>query len=932
MPDFSPERWQQVEAILDVVFDLPPDERSAWLDAHCADDPTLRADVEALLAADKEEEAFLEVPVGAFAPALVQAADVTQQDRTDALLQNQEVGPYRLVRALGEGGMGTVYLAERADGLFEQQVAVKLIKRGMDSEAVRRRFVAERQILARLQHPHIARLLDGGLTDDGRSYFVMEYVDGVPITKFSATQELGLSARLRLFEKVCRAVEYAHRNLVVHRDLKPSNILVTADGTVKLLDFGIAKVLADDETPLFTQTETGLMAMTPEYAAPEQVKGEAITTATDVYALGIVLYELLTGTRPYQFDQRSPTEIERVVCGTAPPRPSTAVQRGSDTLPPFADDLHRKLRGDLDTLVLKALRKEPERRYASAFHLLDDLQRYRDGLPILARPDTTAYRLRKFVGRHRLSVVMTTALVLLSLGFAIVHTQRITAERDRAQLEAQKAEEVKNFVLGLFEVSNPNEARGDTITARALLERGSQRLATELRNQPTVQAEMMQVVGEVYHKLGLTARADTMVQGALAVLQEHHGPKHPALVPVWVALAQVQYQAGTYDEAAEAATTAVELSQSLHGENAPETAAALQTLANIERARGNLDAAEALARQTLALHNQHAHLSEASREDALANLGAILFEQGQYDEAEPVYRERLALAQSLYEPPHTMLAIALNDLGLLLKEQGHLDDAEPYYRDALVMHTTLLGDNHQEVAISSGNLASLLHTKGDLDAAEPLYQKALAIFRTHYGDDHPYVATSISNLGTLYFDRRDFADAERMFREVLALDQRFLGDDHPYIAGDLTKIAATLHQQEALTEAAAMYTDAIARYRATFPDGHPRLIRPLLGHADVLMDQGHLSEAETALRDLHTWGLENLDAGHWQRATIDAALGHCLSRQTRYAEAEPLLLQAHEHLLRDRGPSTPETQDAARHLHQLYMAWGKPAEAARFAE
>ncbi|MFQ5572464.1 MAG: serine/threonine protein kinase, partial [Rhodothermales bacterium] len=471
--EYEREHWPLIDDLFAAALDHPPEERTAFIDRACTGNPALRDELESLLRAYHASEHYLEAIDADRARALIESVG-------ELVCEEQRIGPYQVVRELGRGGMGAVFLAERADGQFEQQVALKLIKRGMDSDAILRRFLRERQILAHLRHENIARLLDGGVSDEDRPYFAMEYIDGLPLPDYCDTHRLDVEARLRLFQDVCRAVQYAHRSLIVHRDLKPSNMLVTEDGTVKLLDFGIAKLLDPEaQSGATALTEAGLRAMTPEYAAPEQVRGEPVTTATDVYTLGVVLYELLTGHRPYQFERREPKAIARVINDVEPELPSTAVRRETDiqhtdgtteTVTPLSvsrarstqpDRLRRRLSGDLDTVVLKALRKEPERRYASAEAFVEDIRRHLAGLPVLAQKDTLAYRASKFVRRHTVGVVFATALGLLTLGSAVV----MALQQAETMREAAKAEEVKSFVMSLFEMSDPDASKGETITA-----------------------------------------------------------------------------------------------------------------------------------------------------------------------------------------------------------------------------------------------------------------------------------------------------------------------------------------------------------------------------------------------------------------------------------------------------------------------------------
>jgi serine/threonine-protein kinase len=536
--------WKRVNELLNAALERAPEARKAFLDDAC-DDEAIRDEVELLLAEmdAADDSGFLDQPVGAHAGALAQEAFDLDSDSSAPPWEGRRIGPFEVVRELGRGGMGAVYLAERVDGEFEQQVALKVIKRGMDTDHVLQRFYNERQILAQLEHPNIARLHDGGMTEDGLPYFVMEYVDGEPITEYCNAGRLSVDDRLDLFVQVCDAVQYAHQNLIVHRDLKPSNILVTDDGTVKLLDFGIAKLLSkEDRVPI---TQTGMRVLTPRYAAPEQVRGGVVTTATDVYALGLVLYELLTGHRPYRIDRHVQSEIERVVCEVEPVRPSTAVRSvqeverpdgRTDTITPEtvsaarssrAARLRRRLRGDLDTIVLMALRKEPERRYPSAEALREDVRRHRSGQTVTAQPDTLAYRAKKFVGRHRWGVGTTVLIVFILMGF----TFQVMQERDRAQTEAEKAEQVTEFLISLFDASNPYAAAESPEDMRVadLLDAAEQELQAESPRNPLVQATLFHTLGRVNNRLSRYEKADSFLTRAHTVRHRLLPEDHPDL-------------------------------------------------------------------------------------------------------------------------------------------------------------------------------------------------------------------------------------------------------------------------------------------------------------------------------------------------------------------------------------------------------------------
>ena len=503
----SSERWEWVNSIFDGAVELAEPERTRFLEQECGDDRDLRAEVDSLLASDAQASQFIEDPP------LAIPREMFPDDKNDPA--GQELGAYRILREIGRGGLGTVYLAERADESYRKEVAIKLVRRGLDTEDILQRFRHERQILAQLEHPNIARLIDGGTTEDGRPYFVMEYVQGEILTKYCDAKELGTHERLHIFRKVCQAVSYAHQNLVIHRDLKPSNILVTAAGVPKLLDFGIAKVLTADEEA-YTPTIPGLRVMTPEYASPEQIKGGRITTSSDVYSLGVVLYELLTGQKPYRLTSRIPGEISRAITDQEPERPSTAAKERDSRIEnrdavgsrsPIRDA--RSLKGDLDNIVLMALRKEPERRYASVEQFSEDIRRHLEGLPVRAHHDSFRYRARKFVQRNKASVV--AALLLM---FAIIAGMAATLWQSHlAQVERNKAEkrfgEVRKLAnSNLFDVYPQIENLEGSLKARETILKNALTYLDSLAREASGDWELQAELATAYEKVG-------DVQGAL---------------------------------------------------------------------------------------------------------------------------------------------------------------------------------------------------------------------------------------------------------------------------------------------------------------------------------------------------------------------------------------------------------------------------------
>jgi serine/threonine-protein kinase len=854
-------RWGRIRALYEAVCDRPPAERDAALREACGDDTSLYDDVRALFELDAGEPLSVERVVGEAVSGLV-----------DAPAEDARVGPYRIVREIGQGGMGAVYLADRVDGQFEQQVALKRIRPGLNTDQFLRRFQAERQILARLQHPHIARLLDGGVDSDGRPYFAMEYVAGAPIDRFCETHGLSVDERLKLFLDVCRAVTYAHGNLVIHRDLKPAHVLVTEDRHVRLLDFGIAKVLSDEEAgPGLTQV--GIRALTPEYASPEQVRSEPVGTATDVYSLGVILYELLTGQRPYEITGRSPVEVERVVCGSEPEKPSTA------------SGPRRRLSGDLDVICLKALQKDPVRRYASVEALSEDIRRHLAGLPVLARPDSVRYRLGKFVTRHRAGVAMTAGGLLVLAALTGYHVVRLSNERDRARLEAAKAEQVATFLRELFEVSDPSESKGQAVTARELLDAGAARIERDLAGQPDVRATMMRVIGDVYGALGLSAEARPLLERAAAEHRRLHGDEHAEVAESETALGVV-----------------------------------LQNL-------GDVAGAEALYRRALETRLRLYGEPHAKVSESLADLAFLLETRGDAAGAVQMARQVLAMERALFPPDDPRVTKATAELAGMLRRTGRLEEAEPLLRAALAAQRRHYGSEDLTVASTARNLASLLRDRGALDEAEVLYREAIATRRKILGDVHPDVAVALNSHAMLLDRKGDLSGAAASYREAIRVsEQVHRGQPHPDMAAMYSNLAATLRGAGQLVEAAATYTLAIAMVDRVLAPAHPNRAFARLGLAGVYLDQKRYAAAEPLIRDALALRRAGLEPGHRYTGDALVELGACLSGLRRFAEAERVLLEAEQLFLKAAGPDDARTTRARQRLEALHQAWRKKGE------
>ena len=753
----TPERWQQVKAVLDGVLACRLAERISYLDANCNGDSELRQEVESLLASEAEIGDFIEEPM----------FDL-HLGREGEPAEGQLIDVYRVVREVGRGGMGSVFLAEKAEGDFGGRFALKVIRRGMDSEEVVQRFRAERRILNRLEHPNIARILDGGTTGDGRPYFVMEHVEGRPIDEYCDGEGLSIPARLELFLDVCAAVHFAHQNLVVHRDLKPANILITQNGVPKLLDFGIAKILDPDQTEP-ALTVLGRQAMTPQYASPEQLQGRQVTTASDIYGLGVLLYILLTGRSPYGLTPPEGEDLQRAVCEVDPQPPSEAVVQVPAAKGPQGEPrlLRRRLAGDLDNIVLKAMQKEPSRRYASAEQMASDIRRHLDGLPVVARRDTVAYRMGKFARRHRWGVGFAAAALLAIVVFSITVTQlwrQAVQERDRSDA-------VSHFLQDLFAIPDPSRSRGEQITAREVLDRGTERISRDLQDQPELRATLMDTMGQVYRNLGLYDPARELSEESLAIRRRILGEDHLLVAESLQNLSVLRRQLGDDAAAEPLLREALEIQRRKGATETAVYAKALNDFAALLEEKGDLNAGEALFRESLALKREVLGREHEDVARGLNNLGHLLHAKKEYKEAEQNYLESLAMGRKLLGEIHPDVATTLNNLAVLSEDQGDLDRAERMYREALEMRRKVFGERHPKVARGLNNLAVFLQARGNSRAAESLYRQALTIVE---GPDQNPVerAVYLRGLASALLEQGRAAAAEPRAREALEILRR----------------------------------------------------------------------------------------------------------------------------------------------------------------
>ncbi len=843
--------WRRVEEIFHRLRAEAPTRWRALADEACGDDPRIRQEVLALLGAEGDGQALEGAIRGAVDGWLggdllggdLQGGDLLGGDPSP-LTDPEEIGPFRILERIGEGGLAVVYLAER-DQPFHQKVAIKLLKRGLETEEILRRLKLEGQILAQLEHPNVARLLDGGWTDDGRPYFVLEHVQGEPIDRYCDSRRLDIFARLRLFHTSCLAVQQAHNRLVVHRDLKPSNLLVTTQGEPKLLDFGIAKLLDTSHLPhagaAAAVTRPGASWMTPDYAAPEQIAGGELTTAVDVYGLGVLLYQLLCGRLPRQPVGKTALEAERLLDHTPPPpseqlEPTAAAARGGTV-----DSVSRVVRGDLDNLVAKALEADPARRYASAQQLAEDVQRFLRSEPLVARPDTWIYRADKFVRRHR-TAVGASVLVVLSLVVGVVAAmlglRQARHQHNLAQQRLAEMEAVVDFTAGMFEISDPGEARGSRVTAREILDRGAERIsgprADSMDGQPAVKARLMDTMGRVYRNLGLYGSAhDLLSRASRQWLKAGKDYRLDALAGRR-RLVAVLLDQGDLD-GADAALKEIRAEEARLG---PELAAHKAGLAETLHLSGLLaravddPRAASLLRQALQLRVKSLGADHLAVAESRNDLGEIL------DQPEAA-REQLGLALSIRRkhlgPDHPLVAETLHNLATLHQETGELDAAEQSFRTVLAIRRKVLGDVHRDVAVTLNNLGEVLHRQERHSEALESYREAVRIARQTI-PMHPTTAGLLSNLALELRDCERLDEAIEVMAEAVDLRFRLFGRTTEQAQLDFN-YAVLLSSAGRRREAVAELEEILSDMQELGLTGFP-LSYPLTLLADLLADEG----------------------------------------------------------------------------------------------
>jgi non-specific serine/threonine protein kinase/serine/threonine-protein kinase len=907
------------------------------------------------------------------------------------------IGPYRLLQRVGEGGMGEVWLAEQTHPV-RRQLALKVIKAGMDTAHVVARFEAERQALAVMDHPAIAKVFDAGATPQGRPYFLMEYVRGEAITTYCNRHRLSTRDRLDLFLQVCDGVQHAHQKGVIHRDLKPSNILVTLlDGrpVPKVIDFGVAKAITQPLTGRTLFTEMGTLIGTPEYMSPEQAEmsGLDIDTRTDVYALGAILYELLTGVLPFEsktLREKGLDEIRRTIREVDPPRPSVRVTPAALTHPPHSQrpdvtGLASRLRGDLDWITMRAIEKDRTRRYGSAADLAADLRRHLDNLPVVASPPSTLYRMSKFVRRHRAGVTVAVILIALLVAFAAttgVQARRVARERDRANREAETAKAVNDFLQNdlLAQASASAQSRPDTrpdpdLKVRTALDRAAVGIEGKFQTQPLVEASIRLTIGKTYEDLGLYPEAERHVGRALDLRRRVLGDEDATLLTTMSDMARVYIKEAKYDQADGLLTKSLETARRLLGEQHPQTLTILSGLGRLYMLQGKHSQAEPLYIKVLDGRRRVLGEQHPDTLTSMDDLASLYWRQGKYAEAEPVRRKVVELQRRVLGEEHPEALTSMNNLALLSSYQGKYAEAEALFTHVLGIMRRVLGEDHLETMISAGNLGIVYFRQGRYAEAETLFTRVLEQKQRVLGAEHPETLTSMNNLAVLYRAEGKYSRAEPLYVRVMEVQRRVLGDEHPNMLLTMNGLALLYGLEGKNAQAELLYTKVLETQRRVLGEEHPDTIGTMSNLAVLYVNEGKNAEAEPlstktvevrrrvlgeqhpdTMRSIDNLGLLYLNVGKsgqaesllrsalssyekvapdsWERHKTESMLGASLAGQLRYAEAEPLLLSGYEGMLHWEAsiPASDraDLERAGARLVKFYRDWGRPEKASEW--
>jgi tetratricopeptide (TPR) repeat protein len=929
----DPQRWAEIEPLYHAALAKEPAERSSYLEAACAEDPALRKEVESLLAyadADLASPASRSELAKLWSPNAGNSAG-ERVYRQAAGAPPAAIGRYRIIRLLGEGGMGAVYEAEQEKP--RRTVALKVIKPGSAAPALLRRFEQESQALGRLQHPGIAQIHEAGTADSGfgpQPYFAMEFIRGETLLRYAEAHQLSICQRLEVMAKVCDAVHHAHQRGIIHRDLKPGNILVDESGQPKVLDFGVARA-TDSDTQATDQTDVGQIVGTLAYMSPEQVLGDPLEldTRSDVYALGIILYELLAGQPPYKVSRHLPEAAQTI--------------REEDAAP--LSSISRAYRGDIETIVAKALEKDKGRRYASAAGMAEDIRRYLNDEPIMARPPSATYLLRKFARRHRALMAGGAAVFVVLIAGIIASTLEATRARRAEQValrESATVEAVNDFLQHdlLAQASASVQAQPDTkpdpdLKVRTALDRAAARITGKFAKQPLVEASIRQTIGNSYRDLGLFAQAQQQMERALELRQRVLSERHHDTLITMHGLAEVYSYQGGYAKAETLLIHTLELERRVLGEEHRDTLDTMDLLAQLYDDEGKYAQAEPLFIKGLNARRRTLGEEHPDTLAAMSNLATDYWNQGKYVQAEPLWTKALEVRRRVQGDEHPDTLTGMNNVATLYQSQGRYAEAEPPLTKVLEVQRRVLGDEHRSTLNTMNNLAVNYGFQGKYAQAEPLFTKLVEAQRQALGGEHPDTLNSMSNLTMLYVYEGKYAQAEPRFTKLLEVDRHALGEGHPYTLITMNNLALLYRYQGKYAQAEPLYIKLLDLQRRVLGAGHPRRLASMNDLSLLYLNQGKDTQAGALLREaLNSY--EEAKTKTWVRYNCESLLGASLAGQKKYAEAEPLLLSGYEGMTQRIGTipaaSRFRLEQAGKQIVALYQKWGKPEKAAEWRE
>ena len=906
----TPERWQQLEALYDTAVELSPTERARFLYEKCSGDEDLRSQLNAMFRDGR----------GGITGVVERAAAAVAEDR--AAWSGRRLGPYRIIRLIGQGGMGAVYEAEQDNP--RRAVALKVLKPGLTTPELQRRFERESQVLARLQHPGIAQIYEAGTADTGvgsQPYFAMEFIHGISLRAYGEAHHLNTRQRLELMARVCDAVEHAHRRGIIHRDLKPGNILVEESGQPKILDFGVARA-TDSDAQATKQTDVGQLVGTLAYMSPEQVLADPLEldTRSDVYALGVVLYELLAEKLPYPLSNQIHEAVRTI--------------REEDPAP--LSSINRAYRGDVETIIAKALEKDKTRRYASAADLAMDIRRYLADEPITARPASTTYQLRKFARRHKALMGATAAIFVVLVAGIIVSTREALIAR-RAEQTAQAVNDfLRNDLLAQASAvtqSGPKSKPDPDLKVRTALDRAAARIAGKFNAQPEVEAAIRDTVGQTYLDLGLYPEARVQLERSLELRRRVLGMKNPSTLKTMSRLAYTTFLQGRYPEAEAQFTQTIDLQRRVLGPEHPDTLSSMHNLANVYYFHGKYEQTAALFGQTLDLRRRVLGPEHPDTLGSMNGLALAYYLQGKYAQAEVLYNETLALDRRVLGPEHPETLGAMNNLASVYGTEGKYAQAEGLFREGFETKRRLLGPEHPDTLSAMNNLANTISSQGRYAEAEKLYRQTLDIRSRVLGPEHPETVRSMENLAANYSDAGDNAKAEAMLAKALEIGRRVLGSEHPLTVVAVANLGGVCQRQGRYSLAATYASQALAAQRVAAGREHPTTLATMADLALAYLSLEKFAASEPLARE--TLALDaKVQPDDWQRFRAEALLGASLAGLKKFADAEPLLVEGYQGMLARKDQMEVADKyhlDRAREwLVRLYRAWGKPELAAEW--